>query len=190
MLFAARNGIALPGRSDDIFPLIATGGFLPPVAGLLFIVGIVAAAYSSADSALTALTTSFTVDILNGEKMAEQRLTRTRRWVHVCISVVMGVVILVFRAINDESVISALFTVAGYTYGPLLGLFAFGLFTKRQTRDHTVPFLAILSPLLSYLLSRNSEALFLGYNFGYELLIINGAIMFAGLTLFSHRKQR
>ena len=188
LLFAAQSGIALPERSDDIFPLIATGGYLPAVVGLLFIVGLVAAAYSSADSALTALTTSFTVDILDGEKMEEQRLTRTRRRVHVFISLVLGAVIMIFRAINDESVISALFTVAGYTYGPLLGLYTFGLFTRLQTRDRLVPWLALLSPVLSYVLSHYSEALFNGYNFGYELLMINGGIMFFGLLLFSRRE--
>ena len=189
LLFAAQSGIALPERSDDIFPLIATGGYLPAVVGLLFIVGLVAAAYSSADSALTALTTSFTVDILDGEKMEEQRLTRTRRRVHVFISLVLGAVIMIFRAINDESVISALFTVAGYTYGPLLGLYTFGLFTRLQTRDRLVPWLALLSPVLSYVLSHYSEALFNGYNFGYELLMINGGIMFLGLLLFSRRER-
>jgi len=151
--FAAFKGIAIPEATDDFFPLITTGGYLPQVVGVFFIVGLVAAAYSSADSALTALTTSFTVDILEGNKWEEQKLTRNRRRVHLGISIVLGLVIMLFRAINDENVISAIFRVAGYTYGPLLGLYAFGLFTRRKVRDRWVPLLAILSPILSFLLS-------------------------------------
>ena len=151
--------------------------------GIFFIVGLVAAAYSSADSALTALTTSFTVDILEGERMEEKRLTRTRRLVHLGISLVLGLTIMLFRLINDENVITAIFRVAGYTYGPLLGLYAFGLFTRWKVRDRLVPLLAILSPVLSFLLSRFSEHLFGGYRFGFELLIVNGAIMFMLLLL-------
>jgi SSS family solute:Na+ symporter len=185
--FARFRGIPIPVATDDLFPMIATGGYLPQVVGVFFIVGLIAAAYSSADSALTALTTSFTVDILEADRKEEQRLTRTRRWVHLAISVVLGLVIMLFRAINDESVISALFRFAGYTYGPLLGLYAFGLFTRRQVRDRWVPLLAILSPVLSFLLSHFSGELFNGYQFGFELLIVNGAIMYGGLLLISRR---
>ncbi|MCP4309640.1 MAG: sodium:solute symporter [Bacteroidetes bacterium] len=185
--FAAAGWIPIPEATDNLFPLIATGGYLPQVVGVFFIVGLVAAAYSSADSALTALTTSFTIDILEGQRLEEEQLTRTRRWVHLGISVVLGLVIMLFRAINDESVISALFRFAGYTYGPLLGLYAFGLFTHRQPRDRLVPLLAVLSPILSFLLSKFSEQLFNGYHFGFELLIVNGAIMFVALLLTSHR---
>ncbi len=181
--FAQFRGIAIPESTDNFFPMIATGGYLPQVVGIFFIIGLVAAAYSSADSALTALTTSFTVDILEAQKWEEEKLTKTRRWVHLGISVVLGLVIMLFRAINDESVISAIFTVAGYTYGPLLGLYAFGLFTRFQVRDRLVPFLAILSPVCSFLLSKFSEVLFNGYQFGFELLIVNGAIMFLALFL-------
>jgi SSS family solute:Na+ symporter len=185
--FARFRGIAIPEATDNLFPLIATGGYLPQVVGIFFIVGLVAAAYSSADSALTALTTSFTVDILEGQRMEEQRLTRTRRSVHLGISVVLGLTIMLFRVINDENVISAIFRVAGYTYGPLLGLYAFGLFTRLRVRDRLVPLLAILSPGLSFLLSHFSQALFNGYKFGFELLIVNGAIMFVGLLLTSRK---
>ena len=185
--FAQFNGMAIPETTDNFFPLVATGGYLPQVVGIFFIVGLVAAAYSSADSALTALTTSFTVDILEAAKWEERKLTRTRRWVHVAISVVLGLVIMLFRAINDENVISAIFRVAGYTYGPLLGLYAFGLFTRLQVRDRIVPLLAMLSPVLSFLLSHFSEQLFNGYQFGFELLIVNGTIMFGALLLTSKR---
>ncbi len=188
--YAGFRGIAIPETTDNLFPLVATGGYLPQVVGVFFIVGLVAAAYSSADSALTALTTSFTVDILEARKWEEGRLTRTRRWVHLLISVLLGGVIMLFRAINDESVISAIFTVAGYTYGPLLGLYAFGLFTRLQVRDRLVPVLAILSPLLSFFLSRYSAELFNGYQFGFELLIVNGAIMFVALLLTSKKSVK
>jgi len=185
--FARFRGIPIPGSTDDLFPMIATGGYLPQVVGVFFIVGLIAAAYSSADSALTALTTSFTVDILEADRLEERRLTRIRRRVHLSISVVLGLVIMLFRAINDESVISALFRFAGYTYGPLLGLYAFGLFTRRRVRDRWIPLLAILSPVLSVLLSHFSARFFHGYQFGFELLIVNGTIMFIGMLLFSRK---
>ncbi|MGM0475048.1 MAG: sodium:solute symporter, partial [Bacteroidota bacterium] len=154
--YARFRGIPIPESTDNLFPLIATGGYLPQVVGIFFIVGLIAAAYSSADSALTALTTSFTVDILEADRWEEDKLTRVRRRVHLAISVVLGGVIMLFRAINDQSVISALFTFAGYTYGPLLGLYSFGLFTRRPVRDRWIPLLAILSPAVSFLLSHFS----------------------------------
>ncbi len=185
--FAQFNGMALPESTDNFFPMVATGGVLPQVVGIFFIVGLVAAAYSSADSALTALTTSFTVDILEAEQWEERKLTRTRRRVHLVISVVLGLMIMLFRAINNESVISAIFRVAGYTYGPLLGLYAFGLFTRLKVRDRLVPVLAFFAPVLSFLLSKFSEQLFNGYQFGFELLIVNGALMFGALLLTSKK---
>ena len=188
VIFAGRNGMSLPGTTDDLFPLIATSGGLGPAVAILFILGLIAAAYSSADSALTSLTTSFTVDILNGSSMEESRLRRTRRMVHIGFSLLLMAVIMIFRAVNDQSVIAALFTVAGYTYGPLLGMFAFGLFTKREVKDRYMPLIAILSPLLCILLNRYSEMLFSGYKFGFELLIVNGLITFAGMLIMS-RKQ-
>ena len=187
--FAQFQGVAIPESTDNLFPMIATGGYLPQLVGIFFILGLVAAAYSSADSALTALTTSFTVDILEAQNWEEKKLTRARRQVHLGASVVLGLAIMLFRVINDENVISAIFRMAGYTYGPLLGLYAFGLFTKLQVRDKLVPFLAILSPVLSFLLSRFSEQLFNGYQFGFELLIVNGAIMFLALLLTKPAKR-
>ena len=122
-IFAQRNGIQIPEQSDDLFPLIATGGYLGTSVIVLFMVGLVAAAYSSADSALTALTTSFTVDILDAAKLSPEKLRKTRMRVHIGISLLLMVVILLFRAINDNNVISAIYIIAGYTYGPLLGSF-------------------------------------------------------------------
>ncbi len=189
-IFANQQGIPIPEQTDELFPIIATQGYLPKVVSILFILGIVAAAYSSADSALTALTTSFTVDILNPKNKTENELKRIRRTVHIFVSILIAIVIMVFRAVNDQNVISAIFTVAGYTYGPLLGLYAFGLFTRFKVRDKWVPIVAIISPILCYFLSMYSEILFNGFKFGFELLMVNGAITFFGLLLLSKRGER
>ncbi len=188
-LYAHAQGMAIPSQTDNLFPIIAIQGHLPKVAAVLFILGIIAAAYSSADSALTALTTSFTVDILNAKRYSDSKLLWVRKRVHIGISVVMALVILAFRALNDQSVISAVFTIAGYTYGPLLGLYAFGLFTKRSVRDQWVPLIAIVSPALCFLLSEFSAQLLWGYKFGFELLIVNGFLTFIGLLAISKRNR-
>jgi len=187
-MFAAQFAIPLPEQSDDLFPLIATQGYLPSLVTIFFIIGLVAAAYSSADSALTSLTTSFTVDILNGSSLPEKRLQRLRKLVHIGISLVLLAVILVFRVINNQSVIAAIFTVAGYTYGPLLGFYSFGLFTKFKVKDRRVPLVAIASPILCFIISSNSEAWFNGYTFGFELLILNGVLTFLGLFVIRQRR--
>ena len=184
-LFASAKGIAIPEKTDELFPMLAVEGYLGASVGLLFVIGLIAAAYSSADSALTALTTSFSIDILEVNKMEEIKATRIRKQVHMGTSVVLMVVIFAFYLLNDKSVISQIYTVAGYTYGPLLGLFAFGLFTKRGLSDAAVPYIAIASPLLCFALSYYSKQLFGGYEFGFELLIINGSITYAGLWLNS-----
>jgi len=189
-IFAQQQGIAIPEQTDELFPIIATQGYLPVVVSILFILGIVAAAYSSADSALTSLTTSFTVDILNPKGKTEEEVKNIRRRVHIAISIVMAAVIMVFKAVNNESVISAIFTVAGYTYGPLLGLYAFGMFTRFKVRDKWVPLVAIISPIICFFLSKYSATLFNGYEFGFELLMVNGAITFLGLLLLSRRGER
>lgn len=189
VVFAHQNGIAIPERTDDLFPLIATQGYLSPVVAVFFIIGLVAAAYSSADSALTALTTSFTVDILSPQNKTEKQLKAIRKKVHIGVSAALVVVILIFNAINDESVISAIFRVAGYTYGPLLGMYTFGMFTKLKTKDKYVPFVAIASPIICYILSSYSRELFNGYVFGFELVILNGFITFTGLWLTRIRKN-
>ncbi|RUT73256.1 sodium:solute symporter [Ancylomarina longa] len=186
LMYAQHEGIAIPARGDDLFPLLATK-YLGPVVSLFFLVGLLAAAYSSADSALTSLTTSFTVDILGAKEGNEQETTKLRKRSHILFSFLLLVVILIFRAINDESVIAAIFTVAGYTYGPLLGLYAFGLFTKYKVKDRYVPIIAILSPLICYILKDNAVAWF-SYPIGFELLIYNGIITFAGLYLIRKRR--
>ena len=149
-----------------------------------FIIGLIAAAYSSADSALTALTTSFSIDILNIEKKySPQEQVTIRKRIHVLISLILILVIISFKyLIKDESVIAKLFVFAGYTYGPLLGLYAFGLFTKLKVKDKLVPVIAILSPILSYFISINSIKWF-GFEFGFFILILNGFLTFLGLIL-------
>ncbi|MBQ9469885.1 MAG: sodium:solute symporter [Bacteroidales bacterium] len=181
-IFAERYGIALPAHSDDLFPLIATGGLLPPIVGVLFVLGLSAAAYSSADSALTALTTSATIDLLSTKHMDEQTLSRTRQRTHLAVAAVVVAIILLFRSLNDRSVIDAIYTVAGYTYGPLLGLYAFGLFTRRAVRDRLVPMVTVASPIVCYAFSQLMLNRW-GYAMGYELLMLNGALTFAGLWL-------
>lgn len=188
-LFAQSKGIAVPERTDYLYPMIALDGHLGQAVGILFILGLVASAYSSADSALTALTTSFSVDILEVEKRSEAAQVRTRKLVHIGISLVMVLVIVIFRAINDDSVIQNVFTVAGFTYGPLLGLYAFGLFLKRKVSDRWVPVICILSPIISYILNANSAAWFNGFKFGFFILIVNGLLTFTGLWLISRKAE-
>ena len=178
-LYAEQIGMGIT-KGDDLFPLVALKADLGLGVGIFFILGLIAAAYSSADSALTSLTTSFCVDFMNIEQKAERQQIQTRKWVHVGFSVVLVLAILIFKAINDDSVISALFKVAGYTYGPLLGLFAFGIFTKWNIKDRAVPIVAVLSPVIAYVLQ-------LYIPFGFELLMVNGGITFLGLCLLIKR---
>ena len=177
-LFASSKGIVASG--DELFASVAMHESMPLVVGLFFILGLVAAAYSSADSALTALTTSFCVDFLNVQKMEATQQVKLRKRTHVLFSILLFLVILLFKLINDESVVSALFKVAGYTYGPLLGMYAFGLFTSYKIKDHFVIPVVILAPILTYVLQLIAP-IFWGFSFGFELLIINGLISFIGL---------
>ncbi len=184
--FAAHAGIAIPKKTDDLFPLLALHHFGLPV-GIAFLLGITAAAYSSADSALTALTTSFSVDFLKIDKYDEAKKQRLKRWSHLLFSVLLILVILLFDAINNDSIVVAVFTVAGYTYGPILGLFAFGLYSSRKVKDKWVPLVAFLAPVLCFFISKYSEFLFWGYHFGFELLILNGMLTIIGLILISNK---
>lgn len=184
--FANAKGISLPQRTDDLYPMLAVNHFSLAL-GVVFILGIIAAAYSSADSALTALTTSFCVDFLGFEKQYRNDEKKLRILVHLGFCVITFFVIIIFRAINDESVITSVFKAAGYTYGPLLGLFSFGLFTKRAIRDKYVPIICLLSPVISYVINIYSQQFFFGYKFGFEILILNGALTFLGLLLISKK---
>jgi Na+/proline symporter len=184
-IYAQMKGIPVPEKTDDFFPLLALNHF-GTIAGVLFLLGIVSATYSSSDSALTALTTSFCIDFLNLDPKSQDSKS-ARKKVHIGFSVLLFLVIVLFRIINDESVVTAVFKVAGYTYGPLLGLFAFGILTKRQVKDRWVPVLGILSPVITYIINLNSEAWLGGYKFGFELLLLNGLIMFTGLWLLTKK---
>jgi SSS family transporter len=187
-MYVAQFGIEIPARKDDLFPLLAVKHF-PLIAGLCFLLGIIAAAYSSADSALTALTTSFCVDFLDfNKKNNEQWKTKTRYIVHIAFSVITILVIIVFKLLNDDSVINSVFTAAGYTYGPLLGLFSFGILTSRKVRfTYLIPLICIASPIITWIISLNSVAWFGGYKFGFELLVMNGLITFVGLFSISKK---
>ena len=188
-IFTARQGIENPEKSDELFPMIATGDYFPAIVGVLFIIGLISAAYSAAGSALTALTTSFTVDILGAKNKAENELVKIRKRVHIGMTVTMGVVIFVFNLLNNTSVIDAVYILASYTYGPILGLFAFGIFTKKQVRDKYIPWVAIASPILCFILQKNSERWFNGYQFSYELLIFNALFTFIGLCLLIKKSK-
>jgi len=179
--YAEVKNINLPVKSDEIFAFLALNHF-GIVASVFFLLGITAAAYSSADSALTSLTTSFCVDILNID-ITKPEKKRTKTLVHISFSIILFLVIIIFKEINDSSVVSSIFKVAGYTYGPLLGLFAFGMFTKYNIKDKYCPLVCILSPIICYIININSSKWLWGYQFGFELLILNGMITFIGLYI-------
>lgn len=176
--------LSMPEKSDEIFGLVASHDSLPAVVGVLFVLGLVAAAYSAAGSALVSLTTSFTVDILDGNGIAEARLARVRRLVHAGMAVVMGVVIIVFYLISEDDAISAVYTLASYTYGPILGLFTFGMFTSLRVNDRIVPVLCVAAPA-ACLLTRNLLYRVWGYEMSFELLLLNALYTFVFLSVAS-----
>ena len=178
-------GMELPAKSDELFSLVATHPQMPIIVGIMFIVGLAAAAYSAAASALTALTTSFTIDILGNDP--ESVSLRRRNFIHKAMSVVMGLFIIVFYYISNQDAISMVYTLASYTYGPLLGLFAYGLFAKRMVRDRYVPVICIAAPLLSWLIQW-ALLRFAAYETGFELLLINAALTMVGLAAASTKE--
>ena len=182
-IYSNQNGIEIPAKTDELFPSLALGNTLGIAVSVFFILGLIAAAYSSADSALTALTTSVCVDFLAVEKKPELEAQRTRKTTHIIMSFVLYLVILIFSFISDGSVISSLFKVAGYTYGPLLGLYAFGLLHKIELKDKWVPLICLICPIICYVIQLNSEVWLNGYKFGFELLILNGLLTYIGLHL-------
>jgi SSS family solute:Na+ symporter len=184
--YAADNQIAIPERSDELYPILALNHF-GLLAGVVFLLGIVAAAFSSADSALTALTTSFCVDVLNLPNKKNLNQQSVRLMVHIGFTFLMFCVIVIFNQVNDSSVVSSVFKAAGFTYGPLLGLFAFGLTNKLQIKDKWVPIVCILSPVISFIIDLNSVVWFHGYKFGFEILLVNGALTYLGLLAVSRR---
>ncbi len=189
LLLAAHTGVTLPPAGDDLLPFFAAEGRLGFTTLVLFTIGIIAAAFSSADSALAALTTSFCIDILEVDKMPAAEAEKKRKWNHLLVSAVFVGCILLFKAAGNDSIIDAIYVIASYTYGPLLGLFAFGLFTKMRPRDRYVPAVAVASPLICYCIDR-WVAHTTGYQFGYEMLMFNGLLTFAGLALLSVRKPK
>jgi Na+/proline symporter len=194
-LYAERKGVVLPvdaasGKliTDQVFPSLALNN-LGVFAAIVFIIGLTAATFSSADSVLTTLTTSFCIDFLKMDESthSEEKKMKLRHWVHIGFAVVLLITIVMCEMVPKTSVLDAIFTVAAYTYGPLLGLFTFGLFTKMTVKDKWVPLVSVFSVVISYLLRENSEQLLNGYKFGYELLLLNGLLTFLGLWIISSR---
>jgi Na+/proline symporter len=175
-------------KGDDVFPFLATGNYFPVIVGVLFIIGFIAAAYSAAGGALTALTTSFTVDILNKEK--DSNLTKVRTWVHIGMAILMAVCIYVIHLLNDDSVIQTVYKVASYTYGPLLGMFCFGIFTKRQVRDCWIPLVVISAPIITWIIDVNSIQWFNGYVFSHERLILNAMLTCLGMVCLIKKNDK
>jgi Na+/proline symporter len=191
-LYAAKNGITV-AKTDYLYPTIALQ-YLGVIPAIVFMLGLTAATFATTDSALTALTTSFCVDFLNFNKRGDVNtpaMVRTRHYVHVGLSLLMFITIILFNAVNNDAVVSAIFKVASYTYGPMLGLYGFGLFmSSRQVNDKLVPFICLISPAVCFFLSTESKTLLGGYVFDNELIIVNGLITFVGLLLTSKAKTR
>ncbi|GHN00703.1 sodium:solute symporter [Cytophagales bacterium WSM2-2] len=187
-IYCKQKGIAIPEFTDELFPRLAFNE-LGPLVGILFLLGIIASSYASADSALAGLTTSFCIDFLNFKNKEEKTKLKQKFIVHLSFSVLFLLIILVFKEVNEKTVIDAVLNVAGYTYGPLLGLFTFGIFTSRKLEGKGVPLVCLISPVISYVLSRNSVDWFSGYKIGIEILIINGLITFLGLWLISKKQK-
>lgn len=192
-IFANAEHIPLPARSDFLYPDIAFN-YLGPVAAIIFVLGLTAATFATTDSALTALTTSFCVDFLNMDKKQakegnSKKLIRIRKNIHILFSFVFLLVVVAFKYLVSEAVVTAIFTVASYTYGPLLGMFMFGIIAKRQVHDKWVPVVCLLSPFVCWLLASHSKVWLDGYVFGFELLIVNGLITFIGMMIISKKKN-
>jgi len=191
-IYAAHNGITVPKKTDYLYPTIALK-YLGIVPAMVFMLGLTAATFATTDSALTALTTSFCVDFLGfnkGDTINSKSKVSTRHYVHIGFSVLMLLTIVIFNSINNKAVVTAIFSVASYTYGPLLGLYSFGLFAKnRQVNDKLVPFICLISPAICYYLSMNSAKLF-GYTFDNELILVNGLITLLGLLVTSSSKTK
>lgn len=185
VVYVERMGLVMPAKTDELFGLVASHPTMPVVVGIFFVLGLISAAYSAAGSALTSLTTSFTVDILGADKKQDdKRLTLTRKWVHVAMSVIMGLIIIAFYYISEEDAISAVYTLASYTYGPILGLFVYGMSWRRPTRDSLVPVACIAAPFVSWGIARGMYVMW-GYETSFEPLIINAAVTFLLLACLS-----
>ncbi len=192
-IYANQEGIEIPAKTDDLYPLLAlqhfgaegfgTGGL---VVAITFLIGITAATYASSDSALTALTTAFCVDFLDIENKKEVERSKLKNRTHVGFSVLFVVVIIIFHKLNSQDVISATFQIASYTYGPLLGLFAYGIYTKKQVKDRFVPLVCVAAPILTYALVQLIET-YGNYKFGFENLLLNGVLVVLGLLMLNKK---
>jgi Na+/proline symporter len=190
VIYMSKMNMAQPEKADEIFGMVAQSKGMPVMVLVLFVLGLISAAYSAAGSAITSLTTSFTVDILDGQKRYnDAKLTKVRKMVHIMMSVLMGLVIIVFYYASDQDAISAVYTLASYTYGPILGLFVFGMFTKMQVRDKMVPVVCVLAPALSWVVQWQLKEQF-DYTTSFELLIINAVLTVIGLALLSKGKVK
>jgi Na+/proline symporter len=183
-LYSETHHLPIPAATDELFPRLALNE-LGLAVGIFFLLGITASSYASADSALAGLTTSFCIDFLDFKNKTEEQRSRQKFIVHLSFSLLFLIIIVVFKEINERSVIDAVLNIAAYTYGPLLGLFTFGILTKRRVRDKLVPIVCVISPILSYIISSNAESWLGGYKIGIEVLIVNGLITFAGLWIVS-----
>ena len=188
ILLSEQMGMTLPAINDDILPMFATQGYLGEAVTVLFTIGIIAAAFSSSDSSLTAMTTSVCIDLLGTNRKSEEKANSTRKRIHILMSILLIVCICVVKLFDNQSIIDAIYIIAGYTYGPLLGMFAFGLLTKRHTADRLVPLVAVASPFICFGIDQWVIYKY-QYKFGYELLMLNGVLTFVGLYLLSFKKQ-
>ena len=188
-LYLTANNIAAPAKPDDVFPTIAIN-YLPPLVGLIFIIGLVSELFPSADGAMTALTSSFCIDVLGLDKQnkSEEAKIKTRKAVHLSVVFVFLICILLFKWINTGSVITLILKIAGYTYGPLVALYVLGLYSKVTFREHLVPIVCICAPAITYIISTNSEQIFGGYKMGFEVAFVNVVITLIGLMLIKERK--
>jgi Na+/proline symporter len=193
-IYANSTGIEVPKNSDEFYPMMALDVFNRPefgvvgiLVGIMFLIGITAATYASSDSALTALTTSFSIDFMNVQNKTEAETIRIKNWVHIGFSVVFVIVIMIFHSVNSSDLITAIYKIASYTYGPLLGLFAYGIFTKRPVIDKAVPFICVAAPILTYFVVQYVENN-VGYKFGFENLLLNGLFTVIGLAIFGKSK--
>ncbi len=184
--FPISNGVSTISHPDQLFGAVAAMDSMPAIVGVLFILGVASTTYTSAGSAITALTTAFTVDILNGrERYTEERLTILRKWIHAIIALIMTLFIIAIYHFGDDSIINTFYRIASYTYGPLLGMFAFGIISKRSVRDRYIPIVAVLSPIATWVLDHYSKEWFCGYEFSFELLIVNALFTAVGLYILS-----
>ncbi len=189
VMYVRHSGLTMPEKTDELFGLVASSSTMPIIVGILFILGLISASYSAAGSALTSLTTSFTVDILKAhEKSNDEQLTKTRNVVHVAMSVIMGLVIIVFYMISNSDAISAVYALASYTYGPILGLFVFGLACKKGVKDKFVPYVCVAAPVICFFVQRWLLDAF-GYVMSFELLLLNAAVTVLGLVLLMKKSK-